>query len=246
MLVVRWLGSLFVCLLCVFGFVPSFRGGSPLFLLFWFSVFWVPFSSAVSSWASGFLPAGRPRGFRVGSFPASGFGVLSCGVFLCLLLSLSLFLPLPLLVLFLRCLLLLRLFRRLLCLLRLCLRCLGVAWSVLLVWAGSRRRLPSLCGSWALLSLWFAAWGLRLVLGFLPWSPSSVPLCGLVLSAASVFVALGPVASGSALCLLPKLASSARLPSGGLGCGGLLSALLPASGFGVSTLLKGACYGNLL
>ena len=61
-----------------------------------------------------------------------------------------------------------------------------------------------------------------------------------------MFVALGLVASGSALCLLPKLASSARLPSGGLGCGGLLSALLPASGFGVSTLLKGACYGNLL
>jgi len=29
----------------------------------------------VSSWASGFLPAGRPRGFRVGSFLASGFGV---------------------------------------------------------------------------------------------------------------------------------------------------------------------------
>ena len=78
-LVIRWLGSLFVCLLCVFGFVPSFRGGSPLFLFFWFSVFWVPFPSAVSSWASGFLPAGRPRGFRVGSFLASGFGVSFVG-----------------------------------------------------------------------------------------------------------------------------------------------------------------------
>jgi hypothetical protein len=192
------------------------------------------FLSAVSSWASGFLPAGRPRGFRVGSFLASGFGVLSCGVFLCFLFLL--FLPLLLLVLFLRCLLLLRLFRRLLCLLRLCLRCLGVAWSVLLVWAGSRRLLPSLCGSWGLLSLWFAVWGLRLVLGFLAWSPSSVPLCGLVLSAALVFVALGLVASGSALCLLPKLASSALLPLGGLGCGGLLPAFLPARGFRVFAL----------
>ena len=48
-----------------------------------------------------------------------------------------------------------------------------------------------------------------------------------------MFVALGPVASGSVPLLRPKLASSARLPSGGLGCGGLLSALLPASGFGV-------------
>jgi len=60
-----------------------------------------------------------------------------------------------------------------------------------------------------------------------------VPLFGLVRSAALVFVALGPVASGSVPLPRPKLASSARLPSGGLGCGGLLSALLPASGFGV-------------
>jgi len=37
-----------------------------------------------------------------------------------------------------------------------------------------------------------------------------------------VFVALGPVASGSVPLLLPKLASSALLPPGGLGCGGLL------------------------
>jgi hypothetical protein len=57
----------------VIGFVPSFRGGSPLSLGFRFSAFWVPSSlPAVSSWASGFLPAGRPRGFRVGSFLASG------------------------------------------------------------------------------------------------------------------------------------------------------------------------------
>jgi len=32
------------------------------------------FFPAVSSWASGFLPAGRPRGFRFGSLPVSGFG----------------------------------------------------------------------------------------------------------------------------------------------------------------------------
>jgi len=76
-------------------------------------------------------------------------------------------------------------------------------------------------------------WGLRLGLLSLLWLRSFVPLFGLVLIAASVFVAPGLVASGSVPLLLPKLASSALLPSGGLGCGGLLSALLPASGFGV-------------
>jgi hypothetical protein len=198
------------------------------------------FLSAVSSWASGFLPAGRPRGFRVGSFPASGFGVLSCGVFLCLLLSLSLFLRFLLVVLCrpflgLACLFLRFLFLRplLLSLWLPWLLCLGALLLCLIAWAGSRLPLRFLCGLRGLLLLWFAVWGLRLGLLSLLWLRSSVPLCGLVLSAALVFVALGPVASGSALCLLPKLASSARLPSGGLGCGGLLSALLPASGFGV-------------
>jgi len=54
-----------------------------------------------------------------------------------------------------------------------------------------------------------------------------------------VFVALGLVASGSVPLLRPKLASSARLPSGGLGCGGLLSALLPARGFRVFAFERG-------
>jgi hypothetical protein len=42
-----------------------------------------------------------------------------------------------------------------------------------------------------------------------------------------VFVALGPVAIGSVPLRLFKLSSSARLPSGGSGCGGVL--LLPVS-----------------
>jgi len=52
---------LFVCCVCL-GVPLLFRWGAPLF-------------PSVSSWASGFLPAGRPRGFRFGSLPASGFGV---------------------------------------------------------------------------------------------------------------------------------------------------------------------------
>jgi hypothetical protein len=88
-LVIRWLGSLFVCLLCVFGFVPSFRGGSPLFLLFWFSVFWVPFPVCgvfvgvwlPPGWASSWVPCwflpcvGVRRSFLWG-FPMLSFSSL--------------------------------------------------------------------------------------------------------------------------------------------------------------------------
>jgi len=78
----------------------------------------------------------------------------------------------------------------------------------------------------------FVVLALRLLLLCLLWSLSFAVLFGLVSPAALVFVVLG-VVGGSVPLLRPKLASSALLPSGGLGCGGLLSALLPASGFGV-------------
>ena len=185
------------------------------------------FLPAVSSWASGFLPAGRPRGFRVGSFLASGFGVSFCGVFLCFL-SL-LFLPSLLLVLFLSFLLLLFVLR---CRCPLCFVCLGVLLLSSRVSVGRRLPLPSLSGWWGRLLLLFVVLALRPLLLCLLWSLSFAVLFGLVSPVALVFVVLGAV-GGSVPLRLSKLASSARLPSGGLGCGGLLSALLPASGFGV-------------
>jgi len=185
------------------------------------------FLPAVSSWASGFLPAGRPRGFRVGSFLASGFGVSFCGVFLCFLFLL--FLPSLLLVLFLSFLLLLFVLR---CRCPRCFVCLGVVLLSSSVSVGSRPLLPSLSGWWGRLLLLFVVLALRLLLLCLLWSLSFAVLFGLVSPAALVFVVLG-VVGGSVLLLLPKLASSARLSSGGLGCGGLLSALLSAPGFGV-------------
>ena len=202
----------FVCLSVWCGCLGSpllFGRGAPLSRCFGSLRSGSLFLPAVSSWASGFLPAGRPRGFRVGSFLASGFGVSFCGVFLCFL-SL-LFLPSLLLVLLLSFLLLLFVLR---CRCPRCFVCLGVALLSSSVSVGRRPLLPSLSGWWGRLLLLFVVLALRLLLLCLLWSLSFAVLFGLVSPAALVFVVLG-VAGGSVPLRLSKLASSARLPLGG-------------------------------
>ena len=65
-----------VCCVCL-GLFLLFVVGPPSFFSFGSLCSGFLFLSAVSSWASGFLSAGRPRGFRVGSLPVSGFGTQS-------------------------------------------------------------------------------------------------------------------------------------------------------------------------
>jgi len=161
-----------------------------------------------------------------------GVGVLAwfffvgCLSWLLLLLLLVFFLPLLRFLLFLR----------LLCRWLRCPVCLGVAWFLLPGLGGRRLPLRFSSGRLAVLCLWFVALALCLLRRCLLWSLSFAPLFGLVRLAVLASVARGRVVAGSVRSLLLKLASSALLPSGGLGCGGLLFVSFPARGFRVFAL----------
>ena len=220
---VRFFVCPFVVCVCVY---PFFLGGVPPFFLPRASRARVPFLPAVSSRASGFLPAGRPRGFRFGSSSRRGSASFSCGVSLWLLLSLLFFLLSLLLVRLLPFLLLLLL---LLFGLRCrCLRCFACLGVVLLFSNGSVGRRPPLLflfGWWGRLLLWSVALARPPLLLCLPWLPSFVALFGLASLAVLVFVVLG-VGGGSVPLRLSKLSSSAWLP---LGVGLWWSAFAPLS-----------------
>ena len=166
-----------------------------------------------------------------------GVGVLAwfffvgCLSWLLLLLLLVFFLPLLRFLLFLR----------LLCRWLRCPVCLGVAWFLLPGLGGRRLPLRFSSGWLALLCLLSAALVVCLPVLCLPWFPSFGLLSGLGCIAVLVSVARGRVVAGSVRSLLLKLASSALLPSGGLGCGGLLFVSFPARGFRVFALERG-CY----
>jgi len=181
-------------------------------------------------WGFGPLFSGVPP------FPFPGVGVLArffvgCLLWLLLLLLLVFFLPLLRLLSFLR----------LLCRWLRFPVCLGVAWFLFLGLAGARLLVLSLFGLWAALLRWSVGLVLCLLRLCLPWFLSFAPLFGLVRLAVLVSVARGRVVAGSVRSLLLKLASSALLPSGGLGCGGLLFVSFPARGFRVFAFERG-CY----